>query len=145
MDFVSWLLALIGISSDRAMHKSDRRAEVVRLNAEVTAEAGRTLDIINAAMPRLTRRCQQICGDNPAGMEKVLNDQRSAAIAIMKMAEELTETASNHKGFIDWDQALHKSLQWRANASRMSPYVQDIVTRYDTVLNRTGFAGGSNF
>lgn len=141
MDLISWLLALIGIGSDRAMHQSDRRAEIVRLNAEVAAEAGRVLDIINAAMPRLTRRCQQVCGDQPdmcVGMIKVLTDQRDATMAIMKMATDHTNLASNHKGSVDWDKALHKSHEWRATASRLAPYVQDIVNRYDAVLYEAG-------
>jgi hypothetical protein len=41
MDFVSWLLALIGIGSDRAMHRNDKRAEVARLNAGVAGVVDR--------------------------------------------------------------------------------------------------------
>lgn len=65
MDFISWLFTLIGFGSERAMHQSNRQAEAFKLAAEVSSEAGRAMDIINAAMPRLTRRCAQVCGDNP--------------------------------------------------------------------------------
>jgi hypothetical protein len=141
VDFISWLFALIGIGSDRAMHRSDRRAEVVRLNAEVASEAGRTLDIIAAAMPRLTRRCAQVCGDNPemcGSMVKVLNDQRDAALKISKMAEDYKAQITEARGFIDWDNTLHQFQEWRANASRMTPWVQDIVNRYDAILYEAG-------
>ncbi len=41
MDFMSWLLTLIGMGSDQAMRQSDKRAEVPRLNAEVAGEVGK--------------------------------------------------------------------------------------------------------
>jgi len=65
MDFVSWLLAIIGIGSDRAMHRNDKRAEVARLNAEVAGEVGRTLDILSLATPRLKRLASQIAAEHP--------------------------------------------------------------------------------
>ncbi len=40
MDFMSWLLTLIGMGSDQAMRRSDKRAEVSRLNA---GEVGKRL------------------------------------------------------------------------------------------------------
>ncbi|WP_353642529.1 hypothetical protein [Mesorhizobium sp. WSM2239] len=141
MDFVSWLLALIGIAGDRAMHRSDRRAEIAKLNAEVASEAGRALDIITAAMPRLTRRCAQVCGDSPEmcdSMVKVLNDQRDAALKIMAMAEDYKKQIANAKGLVDWDKTLHHFQEWRATASRMTPWVEDIVNRYDAILYDAG-------
>lgn len=141
MDFISWLLALIGISRDRAMHQSDRRIEIARLNAEVAGEAARALDIIAAAMPRLTRRCAQVCGDNPElceGMVKVLNDQRDAALKIIAMADDHKRKIVEKKGVTDWEKAACDFQEWRATASRMAPWVQDIVNRYDAILYEAG-------
>jgi hypothetical protein len=90
VDFISLFLSLFGLNRDRLQRRTDQRNEVARLNAEVAGEAGRALDIIAAALPRLTRRCEQVCGDNPEiceSMLKVLNEQREAAVKLMAMAE----------------------------------------------------------
>lgn len=126
MDFVSWLFALIGIGSDRAMHRSDRRAEVSRLNAEVAGEVGRTLDILAMATPRLTRLASQIATDLPdmhLAIVTFLDEQRSAALQIMKMTEDNKVKIASAKGFVDWDKTLHEYQEWRVTASRIPPWV----------------------
>lgn len=141
MDFISWLLALIGIGSDRAMHRSNRRAEVARLNAEVAGEIGRALDIIAMAMPRLIRRCHDVCPDNPEiceSMVKILEEQRHYATEIAAMAENYKGQIINTKGIFDWNDAIVQHLEWRATVSRIPPYVQEIVSRYDTILYEAG-------
>lgn len=90
MDFVSWWLSLFGLKSDAAARRADRRAEAHRLVSEVSGDAGRTLDIIAMETPRLSRRCAEICPDQPAVQEsmlQVMNEQREAASKIMAMAD----------------------------------------------------------
>jgi len=141
MDFISWLLAFIGIGSDRAMHRSDRRAEVARLNAEVAGEAGRTLDILAMATPRLTRLASQIAGDQPEAhlaILKFLDEQRVAALQIMKMTEDNKVKIASTNGIVDWDKALREYQEWRATASRIPQWVQGVIERYDAVFLEAG-------
>lgn len=141
MDFISWLLAIIGISSDRAMHQSDRRAEVARLNAEVAGEVGRTLDILSLATPRLTRMASQIAADHPEvqlSIVKFLDEQRSMALVMMKQTEENKLKIATVKGFPDWDKAVRDFQEWRITASRIPPWVQGVIDQYDAVFLENG-------
>lgn len=141
MDLISWLLALIGIGSDRAMHKSNRRAEVVRLNAEVAGEAGRTLDILAMATPRLMRLASQVEIDQPeihVAIAKFLDEQHAVALQLVKMTEENKVKIASAKGFVDWDKTLHDYQEWRVTASRIPPWVQGIVDRYDAIFLEAG-------
>ncbi|WP_163233114.1 hypothetical protein [Caulobacter rhizosphaerae] len=141
MDFVSWLLTLIGIGSDRTMHQSSQRAEAARLNAEVAGEAGRVLDIIAAATPRLTRRCTQLCGEDAEDCIKISNfltEQRDAANQIIKMTEGIKKKIEETNSFTNWNRIISELHSWRANATRIVPWVQDIVDRFDTVLHEAG-------
>ena len=102
MELISWLLSLLGLGSDRAMHKSNQRAEASRLNAEVAGEVGRALDILSAAMPRLTRRCTQLCGENSEmcnDMIRILNEQRDNALQILEMTNDIKSKISNPKSY----------------------------------------------
>lgn len=141
MDFISWLLALIGIGRDRAMHHSDRRAEVARLNAEVAAEVGRTLDILALATPRLTRLASQIAIDHPEihlAIVKFLDEQRAIALQMMKMTEDNKVKIANTTGVVDWDKTLRDYKEWRATASRTPPWVQGVLDRFDAVFLKAG-------
>lgn len=141
MDFVSWLLALIGIGSDRAMHRSDQRAEVARLNAEVAGEVGRTLDILALATPRLKRLASQIAVDHPEihlSVMKFLDEQQAIALAILKQTEDNKAKIAGARGFPDWDRAVRDFQEWRITASRIPPWVQGIVDRYDAMFLENG-------
>lgn len=137
MDFISWLLAVIGIGSDRAMHRNDKRAEVARLNAEVAGEIGRTLDILALATPRLKRLSSQIAGDYPEihrDIVKFLDDQQSIAMTLLKQTEDNKAKIAGARGFPDWDKAVRDFQEWRITASRIPPWVQGVVDRYDAVF-----------
>jgi hypothetical protein len=141
LDFISWLLALIGIGSDRAMHRSDRRAEVARLNAEVAGEVGRTLDILAMAAPRLTRLASQVATDLPdiqLAIVKFLDEQRATALQLLQMTEDNKMKIASAKGFIDWDTTLHDYQEWRVTASRIPPWVQGVIDRYDAIFLEAG-------
>ncbi|MFB2550920.1 hypothetical protein [Ensifer soli] len=141
MDFISWLLALIGIRSDRAMHQSDRRAEVARLNAEVAGDVGRTLDILSLATPRLKRLASQIAIDHPEihlTVVKFLDEQQSFALALMRQTEENKIKIAAAESFPDWDKAVRDFQEWRITASRIPPWVQGIVDRYDAAFLENG-------
>ena len=141
MDFISWLLALIGIGSDRAMHQSDRRAEIARLNAEVAGEAGRTLDILAIATPRLTRLASQVATDLPdlqPTIVKFLDEQRSAALQLIQMTEDNKRKIADARGVVDWDKTLRDYQEWRVTASRIPPWVQGVVDRYDAAFLEAG-------
>lgn len=141
MDFISWLLALIGIGSDRAMHRSDRRAEVIRLNAEVAGEAGRILDILAMATPRLTRLASQVATELPdmqLAIVAFLDEHRNAALQLIKMTEDNKVKISTARGIVDWDKTLHDYQEWRVTASRGPPWVQGIVDRYDAIFLEAG-------
>lgn len=141
MEFISWLLALFCLSRDQEMHQSNRRAEAFRLATEVSSEAGRVLDIIAAATPRLERRCAQVCGTQPTlcdDMKKNLNDQRNEALQIMNLADNLKNQIMTATGRVDWETTLLQCHQWRATAARMVPWVEGIVNRYDLILHEAG-------
>ncbi|MVA19575.1 hypothetical protein GOZ94_11510 [Agrobacterium vitis] len=141
MDFISWVLAIIGIGSDRAMHRNDKRAEVARLNAEVAGEVGRTLDILSLATPRLKRLASQIAADHPEihlSIVKFLDDQQSIALTMLKQTEDNKDKIATAKGFPDWDKAVRDFQEWGVTASRIPPWVQDVVDRYDAVFLENG-------
>lgn len=141
MDIISWLLALVGIGSDRAMHRSNRRAEVARLNAEVAGEVGRTLDILALATPRLMRLAAQIASEHPEiqlSIAKFLEEQQAAARQMMKMTEDNKMKIASANGIVDWDRALHEFQEWRVTASRIPPWVQGMVDRYDAIFLEAG-------
>ncbi len=142
MDFISWLLALIGIGSDRAMHRSDKRAEVARLNAEVAGEVGRALDILALATPRLKRLASQIAGDHPEihrDILKFLDEQQAIAMTMLKQTEDNKAKIAGARGFPYWDKAVRDFQEWRITASRIPPWVQGIVDRYDAAFRENGF------
>lgn len=141
MDFVSWLLALFGIGNDRSLHRRDRRVEVAHLNAEVAGEAGRTLDILALATPRLMRLASQVRAEHPEierAIVKFLDEQRGFALQMLKMTEENRGRIERAKGFVDWDKALRDFQEWRITASRIPPWVQSIVERYDAIFLEAG-------
>lgn len=141
MEFISWLLAIIGLGSDNAKHISNQRAEVGRLNAEVAGEVGRALDIIASAMPRLTRLSSQMETDPPDICAKVialLDEQRSMAEQILKMTSEYKILIAKKDNHVDWDQALLQFYEWRATSSRIVPYVQNIISKIDGALDDSG-------
>lgn len=141
MDPISLFLSLLGLGRDRLQRQTDQRNEVARLNAEVAGEAGKALDIIAAAMPRLTRRCALVCGDNPdicESMLKVLNEQRDAALKLMAMAETYKRQIADARGNVDWENAIPQFQEWRITASRIPPWVENIVNRYDAILYEAG-------
>jgi hypothetical protein len=141
MDFVSWLLAIIGIGSDRAIHHDDKRAEVARLNSEVAGEVGRTLDILSLATPRLKRLASQIEAEHPEihlSIVKFLDEQRSMALTMLKQTEDNKAKIATAKGFPDWDKAVRYVQEWRVTASRIPPWVRGVVDRYDAVFLQNG-------
>lgn len=141
MDFISWALALIGINSDRAARRKDQQAQAFRLAAEVSNEAGRAMDIMALAMPRLSRRCAQVCSDSPeicSSMMAVLNEQQDAALKIISMAEDYKTQIAASGNRIDWDNAILQLQEWRATASRIAPWVESLIKRYDEILYEAG-------
>lgn len=141
MDVVSWALSLFGITSARASRLSDQRAEVFRLAAEVSSEAGRALDILALATPRLSQRCAEVCPEIPEfhnSMMNVLNEQKDAAARIMSMADDYKGRIARGSDRIDWDNAIMRFQEWRATASRIPPWVEGIIQRYDNALDDAG-------
>lgn len=137
MDFISWLLSLIGIGSDQAAHRSGQRMEAIRLNAEVAAEAGRVIDILSAATPNLTRRCADLCGEDSqiySDMVQTLNSHKEMALQILEQTENIKKKTIEAGNFLNWHIVLAELHSWRANATRLAPWVQNIVDRYDSAL-----------
>lgn len=138
MEFVSWVLSLFGLSNDSAAHQANQRAEVYRLAAEVSGDAGRALDIIALATPRLSRRCAELCPDDPAvcqSMTKVLEEQRNAAAKIMSMADDYKKRISTSSNRVDWARATMQFQEWRSTVARIPPWVEGIVQRYEAILD----------
>lgn len=138
MDFVSWFLSLLGLKFDAVTRRADRRAEAYRLVSEVTGDAGRALDIIAMETPSLSRRCAEICPDQPAvreSMLQVMNEQREAASKILAMADDYKTKIATGKNGIDWENLVMRLQEWRATAARMPPWVEGLVQRYDKVLD----------
>ncbi|MFK0331262.1 hypothetical protein ACIQUB_09080 [Rhizobium sp. NPDC090275] len=141
MDFISWLFGLIGLANDRTMRASDKRAEVSRLNAEVAGELGKALDILSLATPRLKRLSSQIATEHPEinlSIVKFLDEQRAMALAMLKQTEDNKTKITEARGFPDWDKAVRDFQEWRIAASRIPPWIQGIVDRYDSVFIENG-------
>lgn len=141
MDFVSWVLSLIGIGSDRATHISNRRTEVARLNAEVANEADQAVAILAYEIPRLTRRCSMLPAEQRAACEiilKSLAEQHDAAIQLKGMTNSNRENILKGGTFVDWDRALIMTQEWRITASRIAPWIENVVKRLDGALNDAG-------
>ncbi len=137
MDIISTLLSIFGIGKEHANRISDLRIEAARLNSEVAAEAGRALDLINLAEPRIVRRMRELLPDHPevlSSCQALLTEQRVAAKKILEQTEtiQLGITQGGHK---DWVGLLQRLHQWRGTASRIFPWVKDIIDRYEKVLD----------
>lgn len=141
MDFVSRVLSLIGIGSDRATHISNRRTEVARLNAEVANEADQAVAILAYEIPRLTRRCSMLPAEQRSACEiilKSLAEQQDAAIQLKGMTNSNRENILKGGTFVDWDRALIMTQEWRITASRIAPWIENVVKRLDGALNDAG-------
>jgi len=65
MDFLSIILAALGIQRERANKASDRKIEAYRLVSEVAVEAAQACNMIAMAMPGIMRRLQALYPDQP--------------------------------------------------------------------------------
>nr|WP_321526773.1 hypothetical protein [uncultured Cohaesibacter sp.] len=138
MDIIGWLLAVLGLKSEWDIQRRNRRVEIERLNYETAGDISRALDIINLAKPRLLRRCYHICPDCPElceGIKEVLDEQTKLAFQILDMCEFHKSQLLSGAELKDLDLALSMFQEWRITASRIPPYIQDIVDQYEAILS----------
>ncbi|MGU3398407.1 hypothetical protein ACLBWS_01460 [Brucellaceae bacterium D45D] len=141
MDFISWILSIIGIGNDRAIHTSNQRAELARLNAEVASEIDQAITFLESEIPRLKRRCALLSSEYSevsSGIIKLLDDRYNEAVQLKKLTKKNHQSILNKNYFVDWDKALIMAHEWRGTASRIVPWTQDIIMRLDQALNDAG-------
>lgn len=148
MEFISFLLSLFGLGRDAQSRIVDRRNEIARLNSEVAGEVGRALDTIAMATPRLLHRCVTICPEDPSIGEscaQMLATLRSQAEALTAQAAELKQQIDAEASATDWDKLLRDLHEWRATATRLCPWVEAVIKRFDDALDeeQARRAGGS--
>ncbi|ASP96725.1 hypothetical protein CDO24_04310 [Sinorhizobium meliloti] len=138
VDILSILLSVIGWEKDRASKVSDRRVEAARLNAEVAGEAARAVDMLNFAMPRILKRCAELCPDQPELVEscaKTLDTMRANAMQICAQSEGIKEQIASAGSSAEWDKLVSGLHEWRVTASRFVPEADRVIRRYEEVLD----------
>jgi hypothetical protein len=138
MDIISTVLSLLGMGRDQAKRVNDRRAEVARLNAEAAAEAGRALDILNAARVRLFRRCAEVYPGNPEMLETcktALDLPLKDTMAFWDMTQDLSAKIASSGWGVDWETALQRAYEMKGTSTRFVPFVSDIVGRLEAAID----------
>jgi hypothetical protein len=138
MDWVSLFLSLVGIGRDSANRANDRRAEIARLNAEAAGDAGKALDILNAAKLRLLGRCASVYPGNAEMLDvchKTLDPQINLLEQNIAMTQDLSQKIASGSWGSDWDLALQRAYEMRATATRFVPFAENIVSRMDQAID----------
>ncbi len=71
-------------------------------------------------------------------MVKVLDEQKEAALKVLRMAEDYETKIMIADSFINWNRVLQQVREWRETASRMAPWVEEIIGRYDRAFDKAG-------
>ena len=138
MDWVSLFLSLFGLGQGRADRIADRRAEAFRLTAEVAGDVGRALDLIDTETARLLARCAQVCPDEPAAAESCSSSMakiKADAQQLQTLADTVKGQVVAKRGLAEWDRLIRDLNEWRATASRLVPWIEGVVGRFDAVLD----------
>ncbi|KXG84335.1 hypothetical protein ATO67_12505 [Agrobacterium bohemicum] len=139
MDFLSIILAALGIQRERASKASDRRIEAYRLVSEVSAEAAQAANMVATAMPGIMRRLQVLYPDQPeipASCSTTLTTMFTQAKQLHEMAEGYKPTVEKGSNWADWELALRKLHEWRSTASLLRPQTETIIRRYEELLTQ---------
>ena len=78
MDFFGLFQWLFGFGSDHKNRVADRKNEVARLSAEISAEVGRVQDLIVLEQRRLLARCDQLFPHDKTMREACLGSRAAA-------------------------------------------------------------------
>jgi len=141
VDIIGTLLSIFGMGRDHANRISDRKLEVARLNAEIAAEFGRSLDVLRAGRLGLLRRCAMEHPDNPeiaSECRKVLDAQEETIMQVLKLAEENSAKIAAGGWGNNWELALQKAHEMRGTASRSVPFIEGILRQCEAVLDGAG-------
>lgn len=141
VDVVGTLLSILGMGRDHANRVSDRRAEVARLNAEIAAEFGRSLDVLREGRLGLLRRCAMELPDNPeiaAECRKMLDSQEELILQVMKITEDNSQKIAAGGWGSNWELALQKAHEMRGTATRSVPFIEGILRQCESVLDGAG-------
>jgi len=137
MDFLSIILAALGIQRERASKASDRKIEVYRLVSEVAVEAAQAGNMIAMAMPGIMLRLQALYPDQPelhASCSNTLTTMLEQSRQLYHMAENYKPTIENGSSWADWEEVLRKLHEWRSTASMLRPHTEAIIKRYEDLL-----------
>ncbi len=140
MDFLSIILAALGIQRERANRASDRKIEAYRLVSEVAVEAAQAGNMIAMAMPGIMLRLQALYPDQPelhASCSNTLTTMLEQSRQLYHMAENYKPTIENGSSWADWEQVLRKLHEWRSTASMLRPHTEAIIKRYEDLLTAT--------
>lgn len=139
MDFLSIILAALGIQRERASKASDRRIEAYRLVSEVSAEAAQAANMVAMATPGIMRRLQALYPDQPevqASCSATLTTMYSQAKQIHETAETQKPVIEKASSWADWDPMVRKLHEWRATVSMLRPETETIIRRYEELLTQ---------
>ncbi len=138
MDIIGTLLSILGMGRDHANRTSDRKVEVARLNAEIAAEFGRSLDVLRAGRLGLLRRCAVEHPENPeiaAECRKVLDAQEESILQVMQVTADNSQKIAAGGWGSNWELALQKAHEMRGTASRSVPFIEGILLQCEAVLD----------
>lgn len=139
MDFLSIILAALGIHRERASKATDRRIEAYRLVSEVSAEAAQAANMVAMAMPGIMRRLQVLYPDQPeipANCSTTLTTMYTQAKQLHEMAESHKPMIEKGSNWADWELALRKLHEWRSTVSMLRPQTETIIRRYEELLTQ---------
>lgn len=138
MDFISWILSIIGIGNDRATHISNQRVELARLNAEIATEIDQAIALLEIEIPRLKRRSSFLPTEYSGASQDIISlitERYNEAVQLKKITQKNHQAILNNRFFVDWDKALIAAQECRTMSSRILPWTKEIIIRLDKALN----------
>lgn len=138
LDWVSLFLSIFGLSRARTDRIEDQRSEAFRLAAEVSGEVGKALDLVEHETARLLTRCAHVLpGDQAAvnSCSSAMAKLRADALQLQDLAATVKRQVVAANGRANWSRFIRDLNEWSATASRLVPWIEGVVARFDAVLD----------
>ncbi|WP_323571821.1 MULTISPECIES: hypothetical protein [unclassified Rhizobium] len=126
MDFLSIILAALGIQRERASKASDRKIDAYRLISEVAVEAAQAGNMVAMAMPGIMLWLQALYPDQPELHASCSN----TLTTMLEQSRQLYHMAENYKPTIENGSSLGRLRAGVEEAARVEIYGIHVAPTY---------------